>query len=239
MINENKRIQSVERAMRVLELLALNGGEMSLQALSEHLQLHKSTVHGLLNTLAAMGYVARNGSCYVLGLRLLDLSRPLEEAEEPLRALFAPALHRLYELSAANCYLAVPCGSREYRYLEVMRADGRRIQPSPRSRREGLTTSAIGQVLLAFDEELVRVLRRSEALDGELEQTLRQVRARGFALDLEIAQPGLHCMALPLWCQGRAVAALAVSGETEQLSERRLQHLARSMQRFLLDNIQH
>lgn len=51
MINKNKGIQSVERAMAVLETIATAVGEVRLVELSAWLGLHKSTLHGLLNGL--------------------------------------------------------------------------------------------------------------------------------------------------------------------------------------------
>ncbi|WP_256578933.1 helix-turn-helix domain-containing protein [Pseudomonas sp. VI4.1] len=93
MINENKGIQSVERAMMILETIAAAGGEIRLVDLAAQSGLHKSTLHGLLNTLAAMGYIARRGTHYALGLRLREIAQPLNDADALLREAFAPAVY--------------------------------------------------------------------------------------------------------------------------------------------------
>lgn len=235
MINENKGIQSVERAMVILETIAAAGGEMRLVDLAQQSGLHKSTLHGLLNTLAAMGYIARRGTHYALGLRLRDIAQPLNDADVLLRDTFAPALHALAGRSGETCFLAVPCGSREYLYLDAVEGSDSLPIASPRGRREGLTTSAIGKVFLAFDEDLRRSLRRAGLLPAELEDELTGIVGDGYALDLEVAEPGLNCMALPLRLQGRVVAALGVAAPASRLPAAQLRKLAARAMREMFD----
>lgn len=219
MINENKGIQSVERAMLILESIAAAGGEIRLVDLAAHTGLHKSTLHGLLNTLAAMGYISRRGTHYALGLRLREIAQPLNDADARIRETFAPALRMLAERTGETCFLAVPCGTREYLYMDALVA-------SPRGRRAGLTTSAIGKVFLAFDEDLRRSLRRAHLLPATLEVELARIVTEGYALDLEEAEPGLNCVALPLRLQGRVVAALGVAAPASRLPKSALRTLA-------------
>ncbi|QDD88626.1 IclR family transcriptional regulator [Pseudomonas oryzihabitans] len=237
MIDENRRIQSVERALRVLEVIAAQGGEARLSELVAQLGLHKSTLHGLLNTLAAMGYVSRQGTRYILGLRLRDIAQPLADADATLRSAFAPAMWALADRSGETCYLAVPCGTREYLYLDAVEGNGSLRVGSPRGRREGLTTSAIGKLFLAFDPMLLRSLRRAQLIPVALEDDLARIIEQGYALDLEEAEPGLNCLALPLRRQGRVVAALGVAGPAQRLGESTLRSLATTAMREMFDII--
>ena len=75
-MSQAKSIQSVERAMAVLETLAAHGGEARLTTLSESLGLNKSTLHGLLRTLLELGYISRREQNYTLGLRLREIAQP-------------------------------------------------------------------------------------------------------------------------------------------------------------------
>ncbi|MEL4887335.1 IclR family transcriptional regulator [Pectobacterium betavasculorum] len=226
MVDETRHIQSVERAMALLETISAAGGEARLVDLAKQLALNKSTLHGLLNTLSAMGYVSRQGTRYTLGLRLREIAQPLADADAVLRTAFAPALRALAERSGETCYLAVPCGTREYLYIDAVEGSGSLRVASPRGRREGLTTSAIGKVFLAHDLELVRSLRRGELIPRELEGELKKIAEQGYALDLEEAEPGLNCLALPLRRQGRVVAALGAAGPSQRLRRPVLQHMA-------------
>ncbi|WJI14226.1 IclR family transcriptional regulator [Pseudoxanthomonas winnipegensis] len=228
MIDENRHIQSVERALALLEAIAGAGGQARLVDLAAQLGLSKSTLHGLLNTLAAMGYVARHGTRYGLGLRLREIAQPLTDADAALRPAFAPALQALAQRSGETCYLAVPCGTREYLYIDAVEGGERLRVASPRGRREGLTTSAIGKIFLAHDPSLVRSLRRAGLVPPALEQELQAIKECGYAMDLEQAEPGLNCLALPLRRQGRVVAALGVAGPVQRLPKAKLRRLAQA-----------
>ncbi|EJN26117.1 transcriptional regulator [Pseudomonas sp. GM78] len=237
MVNENKRIQSVERAMAILEAIAAAGGEARLVDLVDGLGLHKSTLHGLLNTLAALGYVSRQGASYALGLRLREIAQPLNDADAVIKGAFAPALSALAELTGENCYLAVPCGTRKYVYIDVLEHGDRGLAKAARGKREGLTTSAIGKIFLALDRDLARSLRKAGLLTPDLEQDLGLIVEQGYALDLEQAEPGLNCMALPLRKQGRLVASLSVAGPVSRLPEAKLVALAGQVMRDMYDMV--
>lgn len=238
MIDENRRIQSVERAMAILEKIAASGGAARLADLSAQLELKKSTLHGLLNTLAALGYVTRQGTHYALGLRLRDIAQPLADADEQLRETFAPALLKMAKLSGETCYLAVPCGTREYLYIDAVEGSNNLRVASPRGRREGLTTSAIGKIFLANEPTLVRSLRRANLLPANLDQELDAIYEQGYALDLEEAEPGLNCLALPLRRQGSIVAALGVAAPAKGLGKSALTELATTFMHDKFDIIE-
>lgn len=236
MVNESRGIQSVERAMSILEVIAAAGGEARLTDLVESLGLHKSTLHGLLNTLCAMGYISRRGTLYALGLRLREVAQPLSDSDLVLREEFSPVLEAMAKLTGENCYLAAPCGTRHYIYLDMIE-----VVPGtsrvPRGRREALTTSAMGKVFLALDGELTRSLRKAGLVDAQLEDEIKSIIERGFALDLQQAEAGLNCMALPLRKKGRMVAAISVAAPSDRLTANQLELIANGMMRDLYDII--
>ncbi|WP_145561324.1 IclR family transcriptional regulator [Yersinia bercovieri] len=238
MINESKLIQSLERAMTLLEVISSTGGKSRLVDLSEALGVSKSTLHGLLNTLAAMGYITRHGTKYALGLRLREIAQPLWDADAGLRLTFAPALRELAEQSGETCYLAVACGTREYLYIDVMEGISNLRVASPRGRREGLTTSAIGKIFLAHDADLLRSLRRAGVMLPPLEKELKEIALRGYALDLEEAETGLNCLALPLRQQGKVVAALGVAGPAWRLSKLKIHNIVTKLEQKKYDIIE-
>lgn len=232
MIDESRKIQSVERAMNLLEIIAEQGGDTRLVDLARRSALHKSTIYGLLNTLASMGYITRNGTRYSLGLRLRTIAQTLIDADQEVKSFFAPLLQYAAEISGEVCYLAVPCGTREYLYLDAIDANGPLPVFSARGRREGMTTSAIGKVLLADKAEIIRSLRRADGMSAELEKELQAIIRQGYAVDLEEAECGLHCLALPLRQHGKIVAALGISGPSQRLSAERINHLVTQLMRW-------
>ena len=223
---EPKTIQSIERGFAMLELLSLAGKPLSLQEISQALSLSKSTVHGILATMSHLGYINRSKKGYTLGLRLRELSKPLEQNDESIRLHFAPLLKHMAQLTDNTAYLAVQSGSQEYLYIDAIERANPLTIRSPRGKREGLATSAIGKVFLAFDEELKRSQRLGNQISPELEQELHQVREHGYALDLEQAEPNLNCLAIPLYLDGKLTAVAGVSGAANELNHARLVHFA-------------
>ncbi|GAM75081.1 transcriptional regulator [Vibrio ishigakensis] len=231
MAKEPKRIQSIERGFSILEVLSLAEKPMSLQAISDAVEISKTTVHGILATLSALGYVSRVEQGYALGLRLRELSKPLEQNDESIRLHFSVLLKQMAQLTDNTAYLAVQSGAQEYLYIDAIERDNPLTIRSPRGKREGLTTSAIGKVFLAFDDGLRRALRLRGELSVGLERELNQVFEQGYALDLEEAEPNLNCLALPLYLDGKLVAVAGVSGSSEELNEKRLIHFAAVFQK--------
>lgn len=226
MAKETRNIQSVERTFVILETLSMHHAPLSLQDISKQVELSKTTVHGLLSTLRSLGYVTKSKHGYSLGLRLSELSKPLEQNDETIRTHFCSLLQRMSSLTDNTAYLAVKSGAQEYLYIDAIEQNNPLTIRSPRGRREGLTSSAIGKVFLAFDNDLLRELRTKDQIDESLEQELLKVKHQGFALDLEQAEPNLNCLAIPLYIDGSLAAVAGISGNTNELNQPRLEHFA-------------
>ena len=67
-------IQSVERALQILDLFNDHTTELKITEISDQMGLHKSTVHSLLKTLQASRYMDQNpeNGKYRLGLKLVE-----------------------------------------------------------------------------------------------------------------------------------------------------------------------
>ncbi|WP_328589453.1 IclR family transcriptional regulator [Niallia circulans] len=67
-------IQSVERALQILDLFNDHTVELKITEISEQMGLHKSTVHSLLKTLQQSRYIDQNSENgkYRLGLKLVE-----------------------------------------------------------------------------------------------------------------------------------------------------------------------
>ncbi|OWT77158.1 MULTISPECIES: IclR family transcriptional regulator C-terminal domain-containing protein [unclassified Achromobacter] len=166
----------------------------------------KSTTHHLLDTLVGTGDVARTGQLYCLGARLSLLAGQSADGYwQRLQRAFAPALHAFSDMTRQNCFLAVPGGTR---------AD--------------LT-------LAAFEGQLLRRLRRTEAIGASLENELVRVSAQGYALDIGASAPDLNCVALPLRVRGSVVAALSASGGATQPGPRQMRGAAARAMRELFN----
>ena len=68
-------VQSVDRTLTILEVLSDYEEGLGITEISEKVELHKSTVHRLLNTLIYKGYIKqdKNTNKYGLTLKLFEL----------------------------------------------------------------------------------------------------------------------------------------------------------------------
>lgn len=219
-------VQSVERALGLLELLARGGGRLGVSELAQRSGLPLGTVHRLLATLAAAGYVRQEGDRrYALGTALLPLG---DAATRLLSGGAQPFLVRLVEASGETANLAV---LEDDRVLYLAQAPGRhRVRMFTEVGRRVLPhTTAVGKVLLAWQEEaqVGRVLTRlglpartprSITTPQAFLAELARVRRDGWAVDDEEEEEGVRCLAVPVGAGPAAVAAVSVSGPASRLA---------------------
>ncbi len=216
MTKSNRHIQSVERAMAILECLNSNPNGLSLATLCEICGLTKSTAHGLLRTLVDMGYASNIDNQYQLGARTLTLAPSQTRVNETIE-LFTPALHAFNDICQQHSYLAIPSGTRSFLIINSLDSHGRPVAATSDAQRDAVRTSAIGKIFMANDSTLVRQVRRNGPLSQSLENEIRLVGARGFAFDQGESCVGMHCLAIPLRYKGAFVGALAISGSADEM----------------------
>ncbi len=226
MMSEVRLVQSIERATAILEIIAQEGGAARLQHIAEHTKLGKTTEHNLLKTLDELGYVHRRAgdARYHLGGRILNLAR-IAGDDGALRSRLRPALEAVARRTGEMVYLAVPSGDEVYYLDAIESSQPLRAGACPIGVREPLEGSAVGLVFLAFMPGLgKRVL-------PQILSKIKTVATRGFALDLENYQPGLHCVVIP-WREGGEVrASVGLSGPSARLSPQTLTDMALMMMR--------
>src|SRR4051794_1593707 len=103
-------VQSLERAFTLLELMAEDGGEVPLSRLAIGSGLPLSTIHRLIRTLVARGYVRQLPSRrYVLGPRLIHLG---ESSSRALGTWARPHPSSLVDATGETANLAMLDGDR-------------------------------------------------------------------------------------------------------------------------------
>lgn len=216
-------IQSLDRALKILDLFDEYTTELKITEISARMELHKSTVHSLLRTLQLHGYIDQNGETgkYKLGLKLLEKGQLLLQGMD-IRAVARKHLTALSALTGQTTHLVIPDG-KEGVYIDKVEGEKAAIRYSKIGRRVPLHSSAVGKILTAFRkpeemEELLRnyvfkehtpaTIRDKEAFLRELEQ----VRNSGYAVDNQENEPGVKCGAAPIRDHsGAVIAAVSIS----------------------------
>ncbi|MGE5619408.1 MAG: IclR family transcriptional regulator [Sphingomonadaceae bacterium] len=230
-------VQSVERTLDILEALAAMG-EAGIAQLSNRVGLHASTVHRLLATLIARGYVRQNPESgrYLLGLKPLDVARAVR-AHLDLRMEALPILQDLMKQSGETANLAV-LDDHQIVYLEQVSSPGWMLRMFVQvGARAPLHSTASGKVLLAAlpPQELDELLRsypltpyasRTIVDASILMDELQEVRRQGYATDYGEQEEGVSCIAAPVRDHnGRVVAAISISGPWIRITPERVRSL--------------
>ncbi|WP_062214154.1 IclR family transcriptional regulator [Streptomyces sp. NBRC 109706] len=226
-------VQSLERAFGLLELMADAGGVTGLSELASSSGLPLPTIHRLMRTLVACGYVRQQPNRrYALGPRLIRLG---EAAARPLATWARPFLARLAAGTGETANMALLDGDEAVYVAQVpsrhsMRMFtevGRRVLPH---------ATGVGKALLAgLPDEEVRALLHRTGMPAVTERTLTSpdaflrelgtVRARGFAVDDNEQEIGVRCLAVAL-PHAPTPAAISVSGPAGRLTDEAVEKLA-------------
>lgn len=235
-------VQSVERALEILEFLSRSGGDLGVSEIGEATDLAVGTVHRLLGTLAAQGYVRRDERTrrYDLGFKALMMAIAARERIGPLAL---PFLEELMQMSQETANLAMLEGNSAV-YIEQAFPPTRvlRIFTEP-GNRVPLHSCGTGKILLAYQsprlvdfvidrtglpQQTVSTITDPYQLKAELEK----IREDGYAVDLEEQEEGVRCLAAPVFGpDGEVFAAMSISGPASRLKKGRLDELVPDIKR--------
>lgn len=227
-------VQSVDRALSILETLAEDDEGYRLSDLAIRTGLSASTVHRLLATLESRRFVQfdRAESKWHVGVRSFTVGASFARRRN-FSTQAIPYLRKLRDLTRETANLAVV----DDEFIIVLtRMESREIMRSLTQvgGRVPMVTSGVGKAVLATysDEDVGAVIRhhgmprlteRSIVRPSDLFKELEKIRKQGFALDDEEACMGLRCIAAVVYNDcAEPLAAISVSGMTSRLTDDRL-----------------
>ena len=137
----NEVVPAVERTFRILDLLSRSPAPMGTSEVARRLRLAKSTVHGLLRSLEAVGAVEQVHRRYRLGPAVDRLA-----ATGDLRRRWRPVLQRLAHETGETAVLGQARGGRVAIVDEVL-GQGAPVISGPAGSYVPATAGAVGRVL--------------------------------------------------------------------------------------------
>ncbi len=231
-------VQSLIRALSLLEALAENEDGLSLTALAKQVGLPPSSAHRLLTTLQRKRFVRfePGAMTWRVGVQAFVVGNSFARSRE-VAPLAMPYMRRLMEKTGETVSLYVVNGGQaiciaQVQSRQVVRAISRPGGGLP------LERSASGKAILArmTRNEVEEILAKHAALDTKrssagrlrkLHAELGRIRSRGYSLDDEEVAAGLRCIATPILDEhGAALAAVSIAGPISRLTDHRLPRLA-------------
>jgi IclR family transcriptional regulator, KDG regulon repressor len=214
-----REVQSLSRGLQILNMIAEAGEAQGVSELAEKIGIDKSSVSRLMKTMEGFGYVQqeKHSRRYIIGKHFHSLAWQLVNRYS-LREKAKPYIHRLAYGTGECAHIGVYSAGKvqvtddvqpETSLLRVAGTSGRLIH---------LHNTALGKGLIAFGDyplpqDLPRVTPRTITDIEDLKAHLLEIRNAGYALDDEENEPGVRCLAAPVYNDaGITVAMLGISG---------------------------
>jgi IclR family KDG regulon transcriptional repressor len=232
------RIQVLDRAFEMLNVLAADGPELGVTDLASRLSLRRSTAHRLVMVLESSCFLQRDaitGKCSlgprVMQLGLVALSR-LDVAQ-----VSKPHLMSLVDEVQETAHIGLLADSEVISIANVQCRQSLRF-PSTVGKRCPFHCTSQGKAILAFSPpEQVSALLEQGELKSYTKNTitskvrfleeLQLIRDVGYAIDDEEFEVGLRCIAAPVRdSSGQVMSALSVAGPAFRILDDRMAALS-------------
>ena len=212
-------VQSLDRAFELLELMAAAGGEVALSQLAAASGLPVPTIHRIVRTLVASGYVLQLPSRrYALGPRLIGLG---DSATRTVERWASPHLLTLAEETGETANLAMLDGDMVVYVAQVPSSRHTVRMFTEVGRRVFAHCTGVGKALLAqLSEAETRGIVARAGMPALTEHTITDVdrlleqlsviQRQGHAVDDGEQEAGVRCVAVAV--PGSRATALSVSG---------------------------
>jgi DNA-binding IclR family transcriptional regulator len=206
------------KVFAILEAFESGLSSLSLSQIADSAGLPLPTAHRLAGELVRWGALERDGNGrYGVGLRLWEVA---QNAGRQLRDSARPHLQDLFLLTQETAHLAVREGH-EALYIDRVYSSKRVPRASRVGGRLPLHATAVGKVLLAYEDDWLQEAYVARALEAPTERThinpdrlrqeLQAIRREGYATTFEEVRLGACSIAVPVFgTPGRAAAAVGL-----------------------------
>jgi IclR family acetate operon transcriptional repressor len=218
-------VQSVTRALDLLEVVAAAGGQLSISEIGATAGLPLPTIHRLIRTLVDRGYMRQlPNRRYALGSRLIPLG---EVAEAMLGTWATPVLERIVDELGESTNLAVLDGDLityvgqvpSRHSMRMFTEVGRKVFPH---------CTGVGKAVLThLTDDQIRALLARTGMPAQTPHTItdpdqfvaavQQARRDGYAMDEGEQELGVRCVAVPV-PGARSRMAVSVSGPAPRMT---------------------
>ncbi len=238
----SQRLQTVERALRLLSLFTVKTPEWGLSDAARELGLPKSVTFRLVETLAFYGYLSQNpeNKRYRLGLQVLSLASIVAESLD-LRQVALPYMNELARLTGESVFLIVVENESAVTVAKVDSDNPVRVHMTL-GNHVPLTLGASNKALLAFlpPERVEKILSkpvppitgRSPADPAVLRQELKAIRARGWAYTVGEVTPDVAGLGVPILDRrGTLLGGITLGGPVTRLTKEKARQMVPELQR--------
>lgn len=230
-------VQSLTRALTILERLAEVEGGLTLTDVAQRVGLAASTTHRLLNTLEKMDYVYQSGDLglWYVGLKAFTVGSAFV-ANRDFAIQSHTYLRRLMDQSGETANLSILDG---YEVVFIAQVQCREIMRMlvKLGSRHPIHASGSGKAILAsLPDDTIHNILAKHGLPRHTEHTIvtpdglwnaiKLIRKHGYAYDDEEHALGLRCVAAAVYDEhAEPLGAISLAGPLSRLTDERIRAL--------------
>ncbi|HPO04073.1 MAG TPA: IclR family transcriptional regulator [Bacillota bacterium] len=216
-------IQSLDRGLEILFILSEHKSK-GVTELANDLQVNKSTVFRLLETMEKRGLIQQDERTakYRLGIGVLQISDGLVRNLDII-SLSRPIMKQLMDSTKESVHLCTFSSDKVYVVDQVKSNYAMKVSAAI-GQDEPIHCSSVGKCILAYlpEERIERILNETEFIPytkktkttkEAIQKELAEIRAGGYAIDDEELSEGVRCLAAPIYNhRGEVKNCIGISG---------------------------
>ncbi len=236
-------VPNLERALKIIELLAHNSGGMTSSEISTMLNIPRNSIFRITATLHDNGYLLRDDETKVFQLsqKLLFLGYHAL-TEESLVEKALDQMRHLRDKFGETVPLGVLHGHEGLVIEEVPGIHSFRFVLEP-GRKFHLHTAAPGKAIMAYlsdaEREMIFAKMRFKIYNSrtianlkDYQKILQKVCRDGFAIDFAEEIEGMHCIAAPVFNRhAHPVAAIWITGPSFRIPESQFTEIGKEVRK--------
>lgn len=238
-----EQLQSLSKGLQVYKEILSFGKPILAMTLCERLNINKSTMSRILQTLKEESYITYlDYSNEIVAITLED-----EQIKKTKIQLLVEKTNRLLEeihqVTNECAYLGV-FDDNKVLYLNQIDYSNRKVKNRNNIGLQApLHTNALGKSILAFGNYDLEKLRLNYYTHNtitnikQLQETLKEVQENGFSIDNSEYQDNMCCVAVPLFNhENILIGAVGISGSKNRLKKEKLQELGNTLCSIVASN---
>ena len=234
--SDKMTVRSVERALDILSAFIGHEKHLSLTDIATKVQLHKSTVHRLLNSLEDRGFVEKIPDLerYRLGNKIIELSSYASRSSDLIQTSIAE-MRKLRDDLGETVSLYI---RDRYERIRLHAVESNQVvrRIAIIGQRLPLHAGAASKILIAYLSAPEREKLFSdpdcppELKTTVYQQTLAEIQQRGYATSFGERETGVAAISAPIFYEnGSLAAALSLSGPLDRFPQTILEQHAKKV----------
>lgn len=231
------RVQSIDRAVAILECFNEEKKELKLSEISEKLDLNKSTVHGIITTLKYHGFISQDEETqkYKLGLRFIEFGDLVMNSIN-IRNASLPVIDEICCKIEETVHIGMLDG------LDVVWIEKKECNKSIKTStkigaRVPAYTTADGKTILSYldknkingylPKRIPKYTKNTITNKSEFIKKLEEIKKNGYTVDNEEFVEGIKCVAAPIFDhEGNVKFSISTTGPAFRMTDEKIEELS-------------